>query len=96
MTTEPEPLPPLWALDAACEAAGTTWEYVEDLPEYSLTRRSIIAHARLIAKTQPEPVDPRVEAMRAALFDEGFEDTAWAYSLLAAFDRECAKRGVKP
>ena len=57
---EPTELPPLWALDMAAKAVDLVcWSYVTaNLDSKHSARKSIIAHARTLAKYETPPVDP--------------------------------------
>ena len=57
---EPTELPPLWALDMAAKAAGCAdWDTLKSVNgTMSALAKSVISHARTIAKYETPPVDP--------------------------------------
>lgn len=52
-------LPPLWALDMAAKAAGRTdWSHIVDVFDIKqIVYKSVVSHARTIAKHEKPPVD---------------------------------------
>ena len=57
---EPTELPPLWALDLAAKAAGCAdWDTLKSVNgTMSALAKSVISHARTLAKYETPPVDP--------------------------------------
>jgi len=108
---EPTELPPLWALDLAAKAAGyADWDTLKSVNgTMSALAKSVISHARTLAKYETPPVDPaelkrwqdaRMIAAQTFAADEADDFTDGHRDhfseVRAAYRMACHRDGVEP